>query len=286
MEIRGIHLMGDWRPNELAELEKILAPLPRSWVENNPSLHVLVRESVLRNAPADAPGHSKYEPAFGAIVVYDKGMYHGSQIDPEQFRRSVYHELAHSLVRSRPQILVDWNHDTDRDGFVDDYAKSSPEEDFADTFSEFLIDSQATYKKVPHKADFLTGLRSHDRMLENSDREKVAMHFMRGFGLELVKIARPGAGRLGRMLGVFRHEPPARTIGLKKGLGLAAAGAAAAGAAGEHFGKKRGEHKGYDEGTEDVEQVAERARDIGRKEGVLAYHEMLQQQLREGGKEG
>ena len=284
MDVRGIHLLGDWAPAELAELDKVLAPLPEAWVEQNPNFHVLVRQSVLQNAPPDAPGHSKFEPAFGAIVVYDKGMYHGSQIDPEQFRRSVYHELAHSLVRSDPQLpslMGAWKQTTTpRDGHVDEYAKSNPEEDFADTFSEFLIDPDATRRKVPTKADFIS------QLLEHAGKEKVAMQFLRSFGNELIKTARPGTGRMAKMLNVFRREKPAASIGLKRGLAMAGVGAAGAAAAGEHFGKRRGEKQGYGEGSADVEQVAEEARNIGRKEGVLAYHQLLQQQLREGEGEG
>ena len=155
MNIRGIELEGNWSGNETRELEKILAPLPKHFVEENPNFKTIIRRPVLLDAPPEAPGHSKYEPAQGAIVVFDKGVYHGERIDPEQFRRSVYHELAHSLLHDRPHILTEWEAATRGDGFVDDYAKSSPSEDFADTFSECFIHDGKTSKAVPVKAAFI-----------------------------------------------------------------------------------------------------------------------------------
>ncbi|MBP9824080.1 MAG: hypothetical protein KBF21_07650 [Thermoanaerobaculia bacterium] len=275
MKLRGLELVGSWPAAELAELEKIVADLPPAWVEGNPNFRFLVRRPVLENAPASAPGHSKYEPALGAIVVFDKGVYDDDRIDPEQFRRSIFHELAHSLVRSDAQLLVAWTAARGNGGFVDEYAKTSPEEDFADTFSEYLIDPVATRKAVPPKAEFIRG------MLERSSaqQEKVAMNFMRGFANEIVKTAAPGAGRLAKMMRFGRQakpdlKPASRGIGKMLALG---GGAAVGGAA---LGARKGKEKGYDEGTSDVMDVAQKARMLGRKEGVMAYHQALQERLR------
>ncbi len=155
MAIRGIDLVGEWKPDEVKEATSILAPLPKAFVELNPHFKVLERRPVLTDAPPSAPGHSKYEPESGTIVVFDKGVYHGSRIDPEQFRRSVYHELAHAIVRGNPDLLSRWSAETQHDGFVDDYARTSPEEDFADTFSECLIHGDRVRQAVPVKAAFI-----------------------------------------------------------------------------------------------------------------------------------
>lgn len=237
---------------------------------------MLVREPVLRNAPANAPGHSKYIPVLSAIVVYDKGVYDGQRIDPEQFRRSIFHELAHTIVRQSPRLLSAWTATTSGAGFVDDYAKTSPEEDFADTFSEYLISRDATRKAVPPKAEFIRC------MLEQSSeqQEKVAMNFMRGFTDELVKTAGTGAGRLARMMRFGRKAEHVGGSGIGAGKALALGGGAALGAGA--LGAKKGKEKGYNEGTSDVMDVAQEARMLGRKEGVMAYHQALQNRLRSG----
>ncbi len=105
------------------------------------------------------------------------------------------------------------------------------------------------------------------------------MHFLRGFRDELVKTAGPGVGRLAKMMGRGGHAAEHGKMGLGKGL-LLAGGAGAGGAvAGELLGKKKGEKKGYGEGTEDTMDIAQRARLLGRQEGVQAYHEALEAQL-------
>lgn len=271
MELRGITLDGPWRQAEMDELARLLRPLPRAFVEDNPSFRVLIRRDVLTNAPAHAPGHSKYEPQLGAIVVFDKGVYHGGKIDPEQFRRSVYHELAHSIIRSNPSLLNAWNTSTRGDGFVDDYAKTSPDEDFADTLSEFLIHNGSTKKVVPRKAAFL-------QKLFIQAGEKVAMSFMYAFADELTKTAQ-GGGTLKKVLNMVMR------VG-KSPAGKGAALAATGGAAGLAAGAKRGRESGYESGTKDVVSIAQRARMLGRREGVMAYHRHIQQQIQQSRQRG
>jgi len=258
--VRGISLRGSWKPEELEELDDVLAPLPSAWVEENPSFRILAREPVLRNAPPEAPGHSKYEPQLGAIVVYDKGVYHGGKLDPEQFRRSIYHELAHSIIRSNPQLLKQWGAETDGDGFVDDYAKTSPEEDFADTLSEFFIHNRETVKLVPRKAAFL------ERLL-NETQEKVAMHFMNAFADELVKTA---------------NVKSLLARAARSNLGKLSIGGGIGGMAGLYAGEQAGEEKGYQSGTKDMTTVARYAHQRGMQDGaraVIQHLRMQQQQM-------
>ena len=279
MRIRGLELDGGWSTAEIRAFTQALKPLPSLWVERNPCFKRMVRQPVLTNAPASAPGHSKYEPPSAAIVVFDKGVYHGEEIDQEQFRRSIYHELAHSLIAADPELLARWKVDTRRDGVVDDYARTSPDEDFADSFSEFFLHRDQTRRRIPIKTAFL------QRFLDQAgSQEKTAM-FIDGFADEMTKIAKGGLSRMLRRNAAKRSgraRTPRMPGGRKmsKGLALAGGSAAAGAAAGGAFGTTAGKKKGYSEGTGDVMQVAQRARLMGRKEGVLAYHRALMQHRR------
>lgn len=276
MKIRGIELQGKWSPPEARWLAKMLEPMPPAWLEQNPCIKCIVRRSVLRDAPAKAPGHSKYEPELAAIVVFDKGVYHDGKIDPEQFRRSVYHELGHAILRNQPKTIGRWVSDTNGDGFVDEYAKTSPEEDFCDTFSEFFIHNGKTREVVPRKARFMQDL------LNSAQREKVAMNFINGFGDELIKMARPSVASLARRMARRSSRGAARGTRvpgkMSVGKGLALTGAA--GVVGSEAGRRKGKKKGYAEGSKDVMGVAQKARMLGRREGVLAYHRALMQHRR------
>jgi len=267
MNVRGLDLLGRWKPAEVSQLRKILAPMPEAWIEDNANLKSIIRRSVLTDAPPSAPGHSKYEPVIAAIVVFDKGVYHGGEIDPEQFKRSVYHELAHTIIRSKPGLLKGWSAKTRGDGFVDEYAKTNPEEDFCDTFSEFFIHHKKTHDVVPKKANFIKVL------LDGSGREKVAMHFLNGFADEMTKMAGGTMSALAKAMG--RRGASAASAGRKSSIAKGVALAGAGGAAGAVAGSRGGKKKGYDEGTSDVMGVAQKARQLGRREGVLAYHQAL-----------
>jgi hypothetical protein len=270
MNVRGINLLGKWSAAEVAHVRKFLAPMPESWIEENPNLQSIIRRPAITNAPPKAPGHSKYEPVLGAIVVFDKGVYHGGEIDPRQFKRSVCHELAHAIIRSNPGLLKRWSSETRGDGFVDEYAKTNPEEDFCDTFSEFFIHNKKTHDVVPKKADFIKVL------LDESGREKIAMHFLDGFADEITKMA--GISGLSKIIRGSRNAASrgaaARVPGkmsVAKGLGLAGVGTTT----GAVVGSRKGKDSGYEAGTSDVMGVAQKARMLGRREGVLAYHQAL-----------
>lgn len=112
------------------------------------------------------------------------------------------------------------------------------------------------------------------------------MTFFHSFADELIKTANPSVGKLMRAIRMARGGASAAAGargGLSAGKALLLTGGAGAGAAtlGELHGKKKGKKRGYDEGTSDVEQVATRARALGRQEGVLAYHQALQARLRD-----
>lgn len=284
MKIRGIELRGGWKPEEIKEVIRVLGVLPASVVEDNPSFTGIIRRSVLNDGPPEAPGHSKYEPSHGAIVVYDKGVYHGDELDPEQFRRSIYHELAHSILRSNPGLVKEWQSATSGDGYVDDYAKTSPDEDFCDSFSEFLIDRPRVVKELPKKSGFLA------RLLESDHQEKMAMYMISGFADELTKVAafkdivmkakmlaaKAGTkgAELGRKAGTKAKESWAGRESGKVGVGKALLGAGALSTAtygmGRSKGRKKGRQVGQAEGVAGARRFAQRAHQVGLQRGYQA----------------
>lgn len=297
MRVRGIELLGAWREPELRLLKRFMAPLPRGWLEENPRLTMLVREDVLRNAPPTAPGHSKYDRRRGAIVVYDKGVYHRGQIDTEQFRRSVFHELGHAILTRDPSIIERWRERTSKDGFVDEYAKTNDDEDFCDSFSEFLIFPEKTQRVVPRKWRFL-----YDLMQPTRPQEKTAMHFMNAFVDELTKTAahqsikglvtgrkimgKPKKAKKAKPMGTKTAGISSRMKGMSAAVGKlmksrAAQGATLAGAGvvgGGSLGLAKGKRSGYDQGTDDVGAVAQKALAIGRQQGAqIGYQYAIQQ---------
>ena len=199
-----------------------------------------------------------YDPESGSIVVFDKGVYDGDQINAEQFRRSVYHELAHSLLQADDGLLQRWHGATNDDGFVDEYATKSPDEDFADTFSEYFLHRQQLARIAPSKVQFMSELLTEPQ-------EKMAMAFLDGFVDELVKT---GAARVPlSLLSRLGHMMPgaAKTVGIGAGLG----------GAGYIVGRKKGEEKGIQEGAEGLEQGMEQAYSAGVQRGAQAMREMI-----------
>jgi len=258
MKFRGVNLLGKWTPDEISHLRHNLEVVPEAWLEKNPYLQSIVREDVLRGAPPSAPGHSKYDPIKRAIVVYDKGVYHPSgKIDEEQFRRSVLHELAHSLLRQNKWI-GDWEKETSSDKFIDDYAKTSPDEDFADTFSEFFIHPEAVKHEAAEKYDFIS-----DR-LARAQQEKVAMVNIDSFADELEKVAF-------KLPTGFLNKIPR---GIKLGLGIGAGFGIHA--HGEHEGRAIGRA----EGTKATRFVAERAYKMGVMRGAVAMRRQIVSRMR------
>lgn len=251
--LRGISLDGPWAPREVEALDKALAELPRAWVEANPFLRGFVRRDVLREAPANAPGHSMYDGRARAIVFFDKGV-----TDPTRLRRSLYHELGHSLLRFDPTLLARWARATAGDGYVDAYARTGPDEDLCDTLSEYLISPDATKRVAPKKAQFVAQLLEHARVEE----EKTAMAFIEAFVNELTKTAGPQSAL--RRLG---GKVPALA-------GMAAMGAGGA-AVGRALGKRTGEREGLQEGTALTGDVAQRAFREGVQRGASAMRDAM-----------
>lgn len=254
-----VALAGQWTRSELDVARKALEQIPAKWLS---AIEGIERQPKLVNAPPSAPGHSKYDPQRRVIVVYDKGVYDGGKISSEQFRRSIYHELAHAILQRDPAILDRWTAQTSQDGFVDEYAKTSPTEDFCDTFSEFFIFPKRSKQAVPRKWRFLDDL---------MHQEKTAMYKLAGFNDELYKMAKsPGAmaglkNMMGRILGSR----------IAKG-GIVLGGGALGGSA---LGLASGRKKGYEMGTKDVEDVALQALQVGRQQGAQMGYQYAMQEM-------
>lgn len=266
MKIRGVTLHGPWPGDELAHLHRILEPLPPAWLERNPYIRTFVRRSVLTDGPPDAPGHSKYDPITGSIVVFDKGVYHGNKIDPEQFGRSVYHELAHTLQRLYPGLLDAWVASTRGDEFVDQYARAGPDEDIADTFSEFFLHTDQVRKRFRRKAQFIEELRAH-----GATEEKIAMGFMNAFADELAKTA----GSMDALKGLGEAALAKAKTPLGKGL----IGAGAAGGAGMAYGSSQGKKKGFEQGTAGMDDGMRQAYTMGIRRGAQAMYQQIASQM-------
>jgi len=264
MNVRGIDLRGHWTPDELAAVRRTLDPIPAPWLEKNPNILSIIRQDALQGAPPSAPGHSKYDPARRAIVVFDKGVYHAGsrRIDEEQFKRSVLHELAHTLLLRFPEWTKHWGSETKNDGFVDEYAKTNLHEDFADTFSEFFIQPGKTERKAPQKYAFI-----NDRLMQ-ARRDKVAMVNLNSFSDEVFeKVARFGlpSGLLGKAGKMPR--------GMKLlGLGGVGAGTYA-------HGQSKGRKRGMAEGTQATNMVAQRAYKVGVMRGAVAMRSHILERM-------
>ena len=127
-----------------------------------------------------------YDQASRRVVVFDKGVYDGgSKIKKEHLSRSVLHELAHSLDDELPKVFNEWKALSGwslRDGkwvalrpaagFVDDYAKTSPFEDWAETFSEYFLHPEIVKKRYPEKHRFMERFMAAARRGELKLKEK------------------------------------------------------------------------------------------------------------------
>jgi hypothetical protein len=207
-----------------------------------------------------------YSPEKRQIVLFKEGVYDGNQLKKEQIRRSTLHELAHHILESDKSLLPKWTKDTNGEKYVDEYAKTSPEEDFADTFSEFFIHSKETRSLAPRKFQFIDEL-------VHPKREKTAMVNLISFTDEIVKVASK-TEIAKRLLG-----KAVKSRGVQAGA-LAVGAGSAGGAVGHEMGEDEGFDEGLGKGRKNVRRVAVRARDIGRREGAMMYHRALQKSIK------
>jgi hypothetical protein len=179
LESRG----ASWTPEEIQVVDKVLALLPEVFVSQNPNLRALVRESEYDGEYEHSPGFGMYQESAGPkakkdyVVVYDKGLYSESgQLDPRLAANTLIHEISHSLDDEQPGPYQDWlelsgwfqtdgNWLPTRDlGFVNSYSRGHPKEDFAETFTLFVMDPDRLRVLSPEKHMFMERLFDQGRV--------------------------------------------------------------------------------------------------------------------------
>ena len=190
LEKDALELGGKWTEEERRAVKERVAQVPRALVQDNPGVKRIERQEVLKPKPPGAPGDSTYLPPDkgqpGRIVLYDKGVYDGGRnIKEDHLSRSVFHELAHSLEKTVPMLFENWKAISgwnQKDGkwkatrpeagFVDDYAKTSPYEDWAETFQEYFVQPGLVRKRYPEKYRFVEHVIDAARRGELKFKEK------------------------------------------------------------------------------------------------------------------
>ena len=166
-----------WKAEEIRALDKVLELLPAVFVSGNANLKSFVREAEYKGEYEQAPGQGMYRESAGPeakkdyVVLYDKAFYNAAgQLDVKQLANTIVHEVSHSLDDEQPGPYQDWlklsgwfqtngHWLPTRDlGFVDDYARGHPKEDFAETFTLYVMDPDRLRLIAPEKFLFMERL--------------------------------------------------------------------------------------------------------------------------------
>lgn len=100
------------------------------------------------------------------ITNYDKiTFYNLSKYSNSQIKNIVLHEVAHTWAHElRRQKVIDFNFTdftkaANKDSkYVTNYAKTSPSEDFAESISFYLIDTESFTKNFPERANYISSI--------------------------------------------------------------------------------------------------------------------------------
>ena len=166
-----------WSPDEIMAVDKVLELLPAVFVSGNANLKSFVREAEYKGEYEHAPGHGMYRESAGPegkkdyVVLYDKAFYNeAGQIDIRRLASTLVHEISHSLDDEQPGPYQDWltlsgwfqadgnwlpAQDT---GFVNSYARVHPKEDFAESFTLYVMDPDRLSLISPRKFMFMERL--------------------------------------------------------------------------------------------------------------------------------
>ena len=163
-----------WDEAEIKALDHVLAMLPRAFVSANPNIKAIVRQREYSGDHESAPGHGMYRANVAGkkdyLVLYDKGMYSSpGELDFGLMTRTVIHEISHSLDDELPGPFSEWLRITGwfRDGgqwlcksheFVNNYAASHPKEDFAESFSSYVLEPERLMRASPSRYEFMDNL--------------------------------------------------------------------------------------------------------------------------------
>lgn len=164
-----------WTSDEISALDKVLAMLPAAFVSRNPNLKAIVKQKEYTGSYNQAPGHGMYQESAGPkakkdyIVMYDRAFRdENGQLKPENIAKTLIHELSHSLDDEKPGPFQDWlalsgwfqeldgrwlpARDT---GFLNQYAMGHPKEDFAESFTAYVLDPDRLRIASPQKFMFM-----------------------------------------------------------------------------------------------------------------------------------
>jgi len=166
-----------WSAQEIMALDKVLELLPAVFVSGNANLKTFVREAEYQGEYAGAPGHGMYRESAGPnakkdyVVLYNKAFYdEAGQLDIRRLSTTLIHEISHSLDDEQPGPYQDWlglsgwfqtdGHwlPTQSTGFVNSYSRVHPKEDFAESFTLYVMDPDRLKLISPRKFMFMDRL--------------------------------------------------------------------------------------------------------------------------------
>lgn len=166
-----------WTADEIQAVDKILELLPEVFVSGNANIKSFVREAEYKGDYEGAPGDGMYRESAGPeakkdyVVLYNKAFYNSAgQMDLQNLANTVVHELSHSLDDEQPGPYQDWldlsgwfqtnGHwlPARNLGFVNQYAQGHPKEDFAETFTLYVLDPDRLRLVSPEKFFFMEKL--------------------------------------------------------------------------------------------------------------------------------
>jgi len=166
-----------WQSQEIQALDKVLQLLPSVFVSGNANLKTFVREAEYKGDYEGAPGHGMYRESAGPnakkdyVVLYNKALYNDAgQLDLKRLATTLVHEISHSLDDEQPGPYQDWlalsgwfqtdGHwlPTRNLGFVNEYAQGHPKEDFAESFTLYVLDPDRLRLASPEKFFFMEKL--------------------------------------------------------------------------------------------------------------------------------
>jgi len=164
-----------WTTEEIRAVDKVLAMLPAAFVSDNINLQSIVRQHLYQGDYEGAPGGGMYQEVAGPdqkqdyIVLYDKAFVdeEGSQ-NIGVLATTLIHELSHSLDDEKSEPYQEWlklsgwfmledgqwlpSYDL---GFVNPYSRGHPKEDFAESFTAYVLQPDKLRIASPQKYMFM-----------------------------------------------------------------------------------------------------------------------------------
>lgn len=166
-----------WAAQEIQALDKVLELMPSVFVSGNSNIRSIIREAEYKGEHEGAPGGGMYRESAGPkakkdyVVLYNKAFYNSAgQMDLRNLANTVVHEVSHSLDDEQPGPYQDWLNlsgwfqtdghwlPTRSVGFVNPYAQGHPKEDFAETFTLYVLDPDRLRLASPEKFLFMERL--------------------------------------------------------------------------------------------------------------------------------